>query len=66
MPCKAKLRLDAIDWAGEKARFGDVDCDMNLSKGKSLSEAAQNLFNFLHILDSFNPRLLLAQFQTKE
>ena len=31
---------------------------MNLSKGKSLSEAAQNLFNFLHVLDSFNPRTI--------
>ena len=57
---KAKLRLDAIDWRqGEKKLgFGDVDCDMNLSKGKSLSEAAQNLFNFLHVLDSFNPRTI--------
>ena len=56
----AKLRLDAIDWRqGEKKLgFGDVDCDMNLSKGKSLSEAAQNLFNFLHVLDSFNPRTI--------
>ena len=56
----AKLRLDAIDWRqGEKKLgFGDVECDMNLSKGKSLSEAAQNLFNFLHILDSFNPRTI--------
>ena len=33
----------------------EVECDINLSKGKSLSEAAQNLFNFLHVLDSFNP-----------
>ena len=57
---KAKLRLDAIDWRqGEKKLgFGDVECDMNLSKGKSLSEAAQNLFNFLHILDSSNPRTI--------
>ena len=56
----AKLRLDAIDWRqGEKKLgFGDVECDMNLSKGKSLSEAAQNLFNFLHVLDSFNPRTI--------
>ena len=56
----AKLRLDAIDWRqGEKKLgFGDVECDMNLSKGKSLTEAAQNLFNFLHILDSFNPRTI--------
>ena len=56
----AKLRLDAIDWRqGEKKLgFGDVECDMNLSKGKSLTEAAQNLFNFLHILDSSNPRTI--------
>ena len=57
---KAKLRLDAIDWRqGEKKLgFGDVECDMNLYKGKSLTEAAQNLFNFLHILDSSNPRTI--------
>ena len=53
----AKLRLNAIDWKqGEKKLgFGNVNCDLNLSKDKSLTEAAQNLFNFLHLLDSSDP-----------
>ena len=56
----AKLRLDAIDWKqGEKKLgFGNVKCDLNLSKDKSLTEAAQNLFNFLHLLDSSDPRTI--------
>ena len=56
----AKLRLDAIDWKqGEKKLgFGNVHCDLNLSKDKSLTEAAQNLFNFLHLLDSSDPRTI--------
>ena len=53
----ANLRLNAIDWKqGEKKLgFGNVKCDLNLSKDKSLTEAAQNLFNFLHLLDSSDP-----------
>ena len=53
----AKLRLNAIDWKqGEKKLgFGNVNCDLNLSKDKNLTEAAQNLFNFLHLLDSSDP-----------
>ena len=53
----AKLRLNAIDWKqGEKKLgFGNVNCDLNLSKDSSLTEAAQNLFNFLHLLDSSDP-----------
>ena len=56
----AKLRLNAIDWKqGEKKLgFGNVKCDLNLSKDKSLTEAAQNLFNFLHLLDSSDPRII--------
>ncbi|MBL6839574.1 MAG: threonylcarbamoyl-AMP synthase [Rhodobacteraceae bacterium] len=56
----AKLRLNAIDWKqGEKKLgFGNVNCDLNLSKDKSLTEAAQNLFNFLHRLDSSDPRTI--------
>jgi L-threonylcarbamoyladenylate synthase len=56
----AKLRLNAIDWKlGEKKLgFGNVNCDLNLSKDKSLTEAAQNLFNFLHLLDSSDPRTI--------
>jgi L-threonylcarbamoyladenylate synthase len=56
----ANLRLNAIDWKqGEKKLgFGNVKCDLNLSKDKSLTEAAQNLFNFLHLLDSSDPRTI--------
>lgn len=56
----ANLRLNAIDWKqGEKKLgFGNVKCDLNLSKNKSLAEAAQNLFNFLHLLDSSDPRTI--------
>jgi L-threonylcarbamoyladenylate synthase len=56
----ANLRLNAIDWKqGEKKLgFGNVKCDLNLSKNKSLTEAAQNLFNFLHLLDSSDPRTI--------
>ena len=56
----ANLRLNATDWRqGEKKLgFGNVECDLNLSKDQSLIEAAQNLFNFLHILDSFDTKTI--------
>ena len=56
----ANLRLNATDWRqGEKKLgFGSVECDLNLSKDQSLIEAAQNLFNFLHILDSFDTKTI--------
>ena len=38
--------------------FGNVECDLNLSIDQSLIEAAQNLFNFLHILDSFDTKTI--------
>ena len=56
----ANLRLNATDWRqGEKKLgFGNVECDLNLSKDQSLMEAAQNLFNFLHILDNFDTKTI--------
>ena len=56
----ANLRLNATDWRqGEKKLgFGNVECDLNLSKDQSLIEAAQNLFNYLHILDNFDTKTI--------
>ncbi|SPF77567.1 L-threonylcarbamoyladenylate synthase [Pseudoprimorskyibacter insulae] len=49
----ARVRLNAVDWALGEARlgFGDVDCDLNLSASEDLTEAAANLFEYLHRLD---------------
>lgn len=49
----ASVRLNATEWlAGElRLGFGDVACDLNLSKGEDLVEAAANLFRHLHALD---------------
>ncbi|MCT4555968.1 MAG: L-threonylcarbamoyladenylate synthase [Pelagimonas sp.] len=51
---RAHVRLNAVDWEEGEARlgFGDVDCDLNLSPTEDLTEAAANLFEFLHQLDS--------------
>jgi L-threonylcarbamoyladenylate synthase len=51
---KARLRLNATDWTFDEKRlgFGDVDCDLNLSTGGNLTEAACNLFHCLHLLDA--------------
>ena len=51
---KARLRLNATDWTFDEKRlgFGDVDCDLNLSTGRNLTEAACNLFHCLHLLDA--------------
>ncbi|WP_101068765.1 L-threonylcarbamoyladenylate synthase [Roseovarius salinarum] len=50
----ATLRLNA-EAAGPRERmlgFGDVQCDLNLSRAGDLSEAAANLFGHLHRLDA--------------
>jgi L-threonylcarbamoyladenylate synthase len=46
--------LNATTWQGGEARlgFGDVPCDLNLSPTGNLTEAAANLFEFLHQLDA--------------
>ena len=50
----ALVRLNAVDFEDGEARlgFGDVDCDLNLSPGEDLTEAAANLFEYLHRLDA--------------
>ena len=52
----ASVRLDASDWnVGElRLGFGNVDCDLNLSRSGDLIEAAANLFHHLHALDEMN------------
>lgn len=49
----APLRLNAAATEGDEILlgFGPVECDMNLSRDGSLSEAAANLFACLHRLD---------------
>ncbi|MBP0483741.1 L-threonylcarbamoyladenylate synthase [Sagittula salina] len=50
----AQVRLNAVEFEPGEARlgFGAVDCDLNLSEGEDLTEAAANLFEFLHRLDA--------------
>ncbi|KMK66589.1 L-threonylcarbamoyladenylate synthase [Puniceibacterium sp. IMCC21224] len=50
----AGVRLNALDWREDEARlgFGAVDCDLNLSETGDLTEAAANLFEYLHQLDA--------------
>ena len=40
--------------------FGDIACDMNLSKTSSLVEAASNLFAMLHDADAKNKKIAVA------
>ncbi|MFW2587909.1 L-threonylcarbamoyladenylate synthase [Sagittula sp. SSi028] len=51
---KAQVRLNAVEFAAGEARlgFGPVDCDLNLSDAEDLTEAASNLFEYLHRLDA--------------
>lgn len=51
---RATVRLNATTWQVGEARlgFGDVPCDLNLSPTGNLTEAAANLFEFLHQLDA--------------
>ena len=49
----ALLRLNATSHAPDELLlgFGAMECDLNLSPGASLTEAAANLFPHLHALD---------------
>ncbi len=49
----APVRLNAQSRQGDEVLlgFGAVDCDMNLSAGGNLTEAAANLFSALHALN---------------
>lgn len=51
---RARVRLNASTWQPGEARlgFGPVDCDRNLSPSADLTEAAANLFEYLHQLDA--------------
>ncbi|WP_420327795.1 L-threonylcarbamoyladenylate synthase [Mameliella sp.] len=51
---RARVRLNAVEFEPGEARlgFGAVACDLNLSPGEDLTEAAANLFEFLHRLDA--------------
>ncbi len=51
---RAKVRLNAVEFEPGEARlgFGDVASDLNLSPDADLTEAAANLFEYLHRLDS--------------
>jgi L-threonylcarbamoyladenylate synthase len=52
----ARVRLNASEWHEGEARLGfgrtEGDCDLNLSPAGDLVEAAANLFEYLHRLDS--------------
>lgn len=51
---RAVVRLNAVEFEPGEARlgFGAVDCDLNLSAAEDLTEAAANLFEYLHRLDA--------------
>ncbi len=51
---RAQVRLNAENWNTDETRlgFGNVDCDLNLSPKSDLTEAAANLFEYLHRLDA--------------
>lgn len=51
---RAHVRLNAVEFEPGEARlgFGDMDCDLNLSRAEDLTEAAANLFEHLHQLDA--------------
>ena len=51
---KALVRLNATEWEPGEIRlgFGEVDCDLNLSRTEDLVEAAAHLFDYLHRLDA--------------
>ncbi|WP_323769450.1 L-threonylcarbamoyladenylate synthase [Antarctobacter sp.] len=51
---RAKVRLNAVEFEPGEARlgFGPVACDLNLSPSEDLTEAAANLFEYLHRLDA--------------
>ncbi|MGH1412677.1 MAG: L-threonylcarbamoyladenylate synthase [Pelagimonas sp.] len=51
---RAQVRLNATEWRDGESRlgFGTVECDLNLSPSADLTEAAANLFEYLHQLDA--------------
>lgn len=57
---RAQVRLNAADFEPGEARlgFGDVACDLNLSPSEDLTEAAANLFEYLHRLDAYDRQVI--------
>lgn len=57
---RARVRLNAVDFEEGEARlgFGDADCDLNLSASEDLTEAAANLFEYLHRLDAGGAKVI--------
>lgn len=51
---RARVRLNAVEFEEGEARlgFGESECDLNLSESEDLTEAAANLFEYLHRLDA--------------
>lgn len=58
----AQVRLNATSAEPGEAYlgFGSMDCDLNLSPGANLTEAAANLFDHLHRLDALNRPIAVA------
>jgi L-threonylcarbamoyladenylate synthase len=58
----AAVRLNAAQAQGDEVLlgFGDMPCDLNLSRSGDLTEAAANLFDHLHQLDAIGRPIAVA------
>lgn len=58
----AAVRLNAAQAQGDEVLlgFGDMPCDLNLSRSGDLTEAAANLFDYLHQLDAIGRPIAVA------
>jgi L-threonylcarbamoyladenylate synthase len=59
---EAPVRLNASSRSGDEVMlgFGAMDCDLNLSPTGDVTEAAANLFEFLHRLDGRGRPIAIA------
>lgn len=59
---QAQVRLNAIHPEGDEVflGFGNIDCDINLSKAGDLTQAAATLFDALHQLDALARPIAVA------
>lgn len=57
---RARVHLNAVDFEPGEASlgFGDVACDLNLSPSADMTEAAANLFEYLHQLDATGAEII--------
>lgn len=57
---RATVRLNATEFLPGEARlgFGPLGCDLNLSEQESLTEAAANLFEYMHRLDATGAQVI--------